>query len=233
MEQHENPPGKYRSRWIRLGIVPLHSESEVDGIEDKVLQSTTSALNQHGKVAGDEAELRKALEQYGEMLQHRESLAVDEYLHLVQRMNELTEEDEYPDTESECVVTENDVDYNDPYDADDEEELCEDEGAPSTRSNAPSSDGDCKNSRTKVEGATSEQSDSPNYSLANYFPWVEAKLVNRLMAPPTAGQLMFTKMDRVEYFAGPEGVVEKERFFTRGVLWGAKLDFAVQCRSHQ
>ncbi|KAK8152669.1 hypothetical protein BC567DRAFT_277790 [Phyllosticta citribraziliensis] len=173
----------FQSRWIRLRVVPVVSQPE-DG---QVLE-TTPGDGQHGKVAGDDdAELTLALKQYKDMVQHRQTLAMEEYNRLVQRICELTAEDEFPDIETECIVMENQVDYDDPYDADDEE-LCEDKSAPSTRPSTPSftwTDDDGESSATM--DTSPNRVHSPNNSPPTYHPWIAAKLLERLAALPTAG----------------------------------------------
>ncbi|KAK8172364.1 hypothetical protein BKA80DRAFT_299254 [Phyllosticta citrichinensis] len=147
MEQLYQSLDDFQSRWIRLRVVPVVSQPEV---KDQILETTTPVHGQHGKVAGDDAELTLALKQYKDMVQHRQTLAMEEYNRLVQRIGELTSEDEVLEIETECIVMENQVDYDDPYGADDED-FCEDKSAPSTRPSTPSftwTDDDGKSSAT-------------------------------------------------------------------------------------
>ncbi|KAK8214521.1 hypothetical protein IWZ01DRAFT_481430 [Phyllosticta capitalensis] len=217
MEQLYQSLDAFQSRWIRLGVVPLLDQSEVEHIANHaksreqipeplylsiaeetnaVLGKTMPAVDGLAKAAGDDAELAKALKDYQDM-----------------RIGELTAEDEVEEDESACVVAESSTaaSLDDPYDADDEEYPCENVSAPSTRATTPSlawSD-DVEKSSVSTNTSATSRCGSPNASLPTYNPWTGAKLLDRLVALPTAGEWKYSKFEQEEYCVGAEGVVQR------------------------
>ncbi|KAK8253455.1 hypothetical protein IWZ00DRAFT_542556 [Phyllosticta capitalensis] len=235
MEQLYQSLDAFQSRWIRLGVVPLLDQSEVEHIANHaksreqipeplylsiaeetnaVLGKTMPAVDGLAKAAGDDAELAKALKDYQDMVQRRrENLAMEEYHRLVERIGELTAEDEVEEDESACVVAESSTaaSLDDPYDADDEEYPCENVSAPSTRATTPSlawSD-DVEKSSVSTNTSATSRCGSPNASLPTYNPWTGAKLLDRLVALPTAGEWKYSKFEQEEHCVGAEGVVQR------------------------